>query len=314
MLDEAKKIFFPGGKSGHAKAQKLEFCECSLGNFTGTPLSLQDADFSISRYLSDNGLFASRVRFYLLTTAKNQDDLENIDSSCESVEKHSYALSSSNESSGNVVKSATDSGVESVSKSLLHIGDSKKSFVLEFCRHEISHYTSEASSLCVIGWADCYSSRSSKFLECEAKEYHPCNDNFIVWSITVDGKVYVQPDTNKDDSPQIMQDSYCFPMYDFEASEKPLILHQPDELYGHDSDNNLLIAVVTNFHNEVGVVYKWFVNNDVYTCGTSHSVIKVTFPGIYRCEIQYGEVKLTTESVEVFKRSIARYCFLVIVV
>ena len=85
-----------------------------------------------------------------------------------------------------------------------------------------------------------------------------------------------------------------FPMYDFEASEKALILHQPDELYGHDSDNNLLIAVVTNFHNEVGVVYTWFVNNYVYTCGTSHSVIKVTFPGIYRCEIQYGEVKLTT--------------------
>ena len=176
--------------------------------YWNSSISLQDADFSISRYLSDNGLFASRVRFYLLTTAKNQDNLENIDSSCESVEKHSYALSSSNESSGNVVKSATDSGVESVSKSLLHIGDSKKSFVLEFCRHEISHYTSastRASSLYVIGWADCYSSRSSKFLECEAKEYHPCNDNFIVWSITVDGKVYVQPDTNKDDSPQIMQ-------------------------------------------------------------------------------------------------------------
>ena len=39
----------------------------------------------------------------------------NIDSSCESVEKHIYALSSSNESSGNVVKGATDSGVESLS-------------------------------------------------------------------------------------------------------------------------------------------------------------------------------------------------------
>ena len=225
MLDEAKNIFFSGCKSGHAKAQKLELCDCSLGNFTGSPLSLQDADLSISWYLSDNGLFASRVRFYLLTTAKNQDDLENIDSSCESVEKRSYALSSSNESSGNVVKSATDSSVESASKSLLHIGDSKKSFVLEFCRHEISHYTSEGSSLCVISWADCYSSRSSKFLEYEAKEYHPCDDNFIVWSIIVDGKVYVQPDINKDDSPQIMQDSYCFPMYDFEASEKPLILN-----------------------------------------------------------------------------------------
>ena len=81
------RIFFSlEAKSGHAKAQKLELCECSLGNFTETPLSLQDADFSISWYLSDNRLIASRVRFYLLTTAKNQDDLENIDSSCESGE------------------------------------------------------------------------------------------------------------------------------------------------------------------------------------------------------------------------------------
>ena len=68
------KIFFPGGKSGHAKAQKRELCEHSLCNFTGTPLSLQDADFSISWYLSDNGLFASHIRFYLLTTAKSQDE------------------------------------------------------------------------------------------------------------------------------------------------------------------------------------------------------------------------------------------------
>ena len=82
LLDEAKKIFYPRGKSGHAKAQKLEFCECSLG-IPGSPLSLQDVDLSISRYLSDNVI--------------------------------------------------------------LHIGDSKKSFVLEFCRHEISHYTSEAT-------------------------------------------------------------------------------------------------------------------------------------------------------------------------
>ena len=146
-----RKFLFLEAKVVMQKHKNLNFVKCSLGNFTGTPLSLQDADFSISWYLSHKGLFASRVRFYLLTTAKNQDDLENIDSSCESVEKHSHALSSSNEISGNVVKSATDSGVESVSKSLLHIGDSKKSFVLEFCRHEISHYTSEASSLCVIG-------------------------------------------------------------------------------------------------------------------------------------------------------------------
>ena len=42
--------------------------------------------------------------------------------------------------------------MESVSKSLLHIGDSKKSFVLEFFEHEISHYASEIRTevvLCV---------------------------------------------------------------------------------------------------------------------------------------------------------------------
>ena len=172
--------------------------------------------------------------------------------------------------------------------SLLHIDESKKSFLLEFYQHEISHYTSEASSPCVIGWADCYSSRLSKFLEYEAKEYHPCNDNFIGWSITVDGKVYVQPDINKDDSPQIMQDSYSFLMHDFEVSEKPLILHHLMNFMAMIQKIISLLLVVTNFHNKVGVVYTWFVNKDVYTCGTS--VMKITFPGIYHCEIQYGDV------------------------
>ena len=301
MLDEAKRIFFPEGKSGYAKAQELELCECSLGSFTGNLLSLHDSNFSISKYLTDNGLFASRVRFYLLTTAKNQDTLDNVSSSCESVEQLSRALSSSNATNDDGVRSATDSGVEQEVSESLHVGDSKKSFVVEFCRHVMSHYTSDVSSLYIVGWAACYSSRSSKFLECEPKEYHPCDDNFIVWSIEVDGNVYVQPDNNKEGDQQIMQDSYSFPMHDFEASDKPLILHEPDELHGYDSDNNLIIAVVTNFHNEIGIIYTWFVNGEVYACGTSHSVIRVTSPGIYHCAIQYGDVQLTSNSVEVSK-------------
>ena len=310
-MEEAKKIFFPAGKSGYAKACELDLCECSLGNFTGHPLPLNDSNFSISQYLADNSLFASRVRFYLLTTLKDQDALDNISTRYESVEQRTPNLSSSDEtkcSNDDGVGHAADSGVEQeASESILHVDDSKKSLVIEFCRHVISQYRSDASSQCVIGWADCYSSRSSKFLECEANEYHPCDDNFIVWSISVDANVYVRPDINKDDSLQIMQDTYSFPMHDFETSNEPLILHQPNELHGYDSDNTLFLAVVTNFHNAIGVTYTWFVNDDVCANGSSHCVIRVTSPGIYRCEIQYGDIKLSTNAVEVFKQKCLRY-------
>lgn len=311
LLEEAKKIFFPGGKSGYGKARELELCECSLGSFTGTPLELNDSNFSISRYLADNGLFASRVRFYLLTTARNKDTLDSGSSSSESLEQLRQTLSSSNENSSGAsggVRSATDIGTieQRASESFLYIDDCKKSFVVEFCRHKMSHYTSEVSSLCVIGWAACYSSRSSKFLECEAEEYHPCDDDFIVRSITMNDDIYLKPECN-DASQQIMQDVFSFPMDDFEAADEPLILHEPDKLYGHDSDGNLYLAVVTNFHNEIGVRYTWFVNDNAYINGSSHCVIRVTSPGVYRCEIQYGDVKLTTNSVEVFKKECSRY-------
>jgi hypothetical protein len=59
----------------------------------------------------------------------------------------------------------------------------------------------------------------------------------------VDGNVYMQPNINKDGDQQIMQDSYSFSMHNFEASDKPLILHEPNELHGYVSDHNLIIPL-----------------------------------------------------------------------
>jgi hypothetical protein len=152
LLDEAKIIVFPESRSGYAKAQKLELFESSLGSFTGNLLSLHDSNFSISKYLTGNGLFPSRVKFYLLTTAKIKDTLDNIGSSCESVKQLGRSFSSSNATNDDGVRSATDSGVEQEVCERLDVGDSKKSFVIEFCRHEISHYTSDLSSLFIVVW------------------------------------------------------------------------------------------------------------------------------------------------------------------
>ena len=57
---------------------------------------------------------------------------------------------------------------------------------------------------------------------------------------------------------------YTYPMNDFENNELPQILHEPDEINGYDSENNLLIGIVTNFHNEIGVTYTWYKNEHVY--------------------------------------------------
>ena len=315
MLDEAKNIFFPEGKSGYAKARELDLCKCSLGNFTGQPLPLDDPDFSFSQYLADNGLYASCVRFYLLTTLKDQDTLVNSNSSCGSGQFDQNLSTTTQTECGN--DDAFDPRMDNekvefekdASESLLYVDDKKRSILLEFCRHKISNYTSEVSSQFVIGWDHCYSAKSSKFLECEPNLYHPRDDNFTVSSITIDNNTYVKPVVDKDasQSENIMQDTYCFPMHDFQETDQPLILHEPNELHGYDLDNNLFVAVVTNFHNEVGVNYTWFMNDEVCADGSSHCVIRITSPGLYHCEIDYGDIKLTSNSVQVLKRDCLRY-------
>ena len=318
LLEEAKKIFFPGNVSKYDKAGTLDECDCVLGTFAGDtlPTSTSNETFSVSEYLTKHGLYASRVRFYLLTTSKgfHSDDSDSLEkATSESLEKatsESQLETGQSDSSSSIPisipsKSGNFSGkLHSRNDTKLHQGSSvyidgvRKSMIVEFNHDEISRYTSEISSRCIVGWHNCFTERSTKFFECPIEEYHPCNDDFVVRCIEVNDQVYVQPDKEIDSIFPVM---YTYPMNDFEYNELPLILHEPDEINGYDSHSNLLIGIVTNFHNEIGVTYTWYKDEDVYLCGTLHPVIRVNSAGVYHCKIQYGDKVLNSSSVEVLE-------------
>ena len=110
--------------------------------------------------------------------------------------------------------------------------------------------------------------------------------------------MYVQLDKEID---SMLPTMYTYPMNDFENNELPLILHEPDEINGYDSENNLFIGIVTNFHNEIGVTYTWYKNEDVYLCGATHPVIRVNSAGMYHCKIQYGDKVLNLSAVKILE-------------
>lgn len=313
LLEEAKKLFFPGNVSKHEKAGKLDECDCVLGNFAGDVLPSGESDktFSVTDYLSEHGLYASRVRFYLLTTSKdlgsgdNESLVEDTSDFSECQGQSEQRCSTSSLTSSNPSTSGNFSGgMQSVSdikcqqrNHLLCVDGDTKSMEVEFNSNKVSHYTGEISSRHIIGWSSCFSERSINFFESPMEEYHPCDDNFVVRCIRINGQVYVQPDPEIDTS--IFPETYTYPMDDFQKYELPVILHEPDKIYGNDSDNNLLIGIVTNFHNEIGVTYTWYKNEDVYLSGPLHPVIKVNSASVYRCKIQYGDKILNSSTVKV---------------
>jgi hypothetical protein len=308
LLDEAKKIFFPGNISKFEKVGNLDDCDCVLGNFAGDVLSLDKSDqtFCVSEYLVEHGLYASRVRFYLLTTKKDlsladDESLENVTSESQLQMEQSDSTSSitlSNPSTSGEMQSLNDMKRQEQERPLYIDGD-RKSMEVEFNCDEVSCYTSEISSRCIVGWSSCFEERSIKYFECPIEEYHPCDDKFLVRCINIDDQVYVQPDPEIDNS--MFSQEYTYPMNDFQKSELPLILHGPDKIYGCDADNNLLIGIVANFHSEIGVTYIWYKNEDVYLSGPFHPVIKVNSTGVYHCKINYGDKVITSSSVKVLE-------------
>ena len=244
LLEEAKKIFFPGNVSKYDKAGTLDECDCVLGTFAGDilPTSTSSEAFSVSEYLTKHGLYASRVRFYLLTTSKclHSDDgefLEEVISESQLETEQSDSSSSipfnNPSTSGNFsgdMHSRNDTKLQQ--EPSLYIDGLRKSMEVEFNHDEISQYTSEVSSRCIVGWLNCFTERSIKCFECPIEEYHPCNDEFVVRCIEVNGQVYVQPDKEVD---SMFPVTYIYPMNDFENNELPLILHEPDEINGYDS-------------------------------------------------------------------------------
>lgn len=72
VINKAKELFFPSGKSFHGEAIDMTF---SLGRFDCT--AIQDEKFSLGKYIEENKL--TRVRLYLMSKHDEESDCDGLD-------------------------------------------------------------------------------------------------------------------------------------------------------------------------------------------------------------------------------------------
>ena len=78
-----------------------------------------------------------------------------------------------------------------------------------------------------------------------------------------------------------------------------------DEVHGYERDQ-LFVGVVTNFHNEIGVTYEWYLNDTLFLRASLHTLIRINEPGTYFCQVLYGDLPLTSNKVEVKEQKIQK--------
>ncbi|KAL9965542.1 hypothetical protein ACROYT_G029356 [Oculina patagonica] len=302
LLQRATEIFFPNGKSHFPKAEELKTCTTELGNFAGEPLLQQEEHFSLTEYLSKNGLYASRVRFYLLTTKKSNGGTvdDKPDGSARS-SGDNIQLGHSLPSNDASLQRAMELSLNEDQSTVFFIDESRRNMCSEFTRITTSEYSGNLSAVIHSGWEDCYHHRSEEFLDEEEAKYHPCDDSFTMTSLLIADQVYLEPIVDESSSSVVCK-SFAYPMAD-PIPEEATILHGPDELHGY-AGNELFIGVLTNFHNEIGVSYEWYLNDNVILRGATHALIKINASGTYYCRVFYGSLPLVSTKVEIREKKL----------
>lgn len=258
-----------------------------VGNFKGEEIVDGPEPFILHEYLKKHGLFASRVRFYLLTEKMDFDDVK-------AESKHGDNTDDEDEE-----KEIEDE--EEVVNTLqkLHVaGQIQHSLDVRFVSIVISMYSGLPSSLIVTGWNNAYDTRSIECLDETKEDYNPLKDKYFVSDISVDNKNYL---TREWDPPT--EDTFF--SYPAQETNKPVpaILHGPEVINGYN-ENHLLIGVIVNFHNELGVMYSWFKDNQKICNGHNLCLIEVSEAGTYFAQVQYGDELLSTEQVIIVMQDI----------
>ena len=263
----------------------------------------------MSDYLTRHGLFASKVRFYLLTTKRNcpseavkgigeKEDLwEGVSHSESRISMSGCMDTSLNRSLASRLEPSQCQ--KNVHDAVLYVDESRRKLNAEFRRVLTSKYSQQLSAVFVSGWSNCFAYRSTEFLDKSEDEYHPCDDSFAICNLTVDEQVYIEPliDSSGATDSGVFIKSYVSPAAE-QSQDKPAILFGPDLVYGCEG-KELFLAVVTNFHNEIGVMYEWSHDDTTVLRGAFHALIKVSNPGKYSCKVWYGDQQLSSNCVVV---------------
>jgi len=174
------------------------------------------------------------------------------------------------------------------------VGSKENAISVEFMYVTYSLYTGDPSTLIVNGWASTYGYRSECWLEESYETYNPLADKFQLSSIQVNDTVYLKINTDAG-----------FPGFP-SADNTGRILHGPEEINGYDG-NNFFLGLVTNLHNQNGVIYSWYRNNQIYLSAPNQCLLNITEPGNYFCKVIHGNTELQSATVNVLRRTTSTF-------
>lgn len=276
-LEAIKKLALTIFKEGWSED---DFAKAKVGNFKSEPIVEESGKpFIIDEYLKKHGLFASRVKFYLLTDDVLTELISQEDDG-EELEDETFRM-----------EARENPTLEESNKRLLISGKPLQNLDIQFISCVISKYSGQLSYAVISGWDNAYEMRSDECLDLSKDVYDPLKDKFFVGEIKINNVIYLQRkgDTNTGDI--TFSDTEDKP-------HDPSICYGPDTINGYHGDN-LIIGVITNFHNELGVMYTWYKDEHPICNGHNQCIIKVEEVGTYTALVEYGDKVCRSEPVTV---------------
>ena len=248
----------------------------------------------LDEYLKNNGLFGSRVRFYLLTNTNYLKE----DSEEETITLEDSGEEKEDDMEGSEVGVSTESELSGANQMLKAVTrlcvsgqQEQHKLRISFILQDFSKYSGESSVSIVSGWNNAYEMRSVEFIEETENSYNPLIDVYTVATVIVSKEVFLDFSINADNEGI----EYYHPMEHLRPDDNPVILHGPDEINGYEGES-LFIGVLTNVHNELAIMYTWFRNGSVVSKGHNQCLIKIQSAGTYHCTVLWGEELMTSSS------------------
>ncbi|KAL4238672.1 Rik1-associated factor 1 [Mactra antiquata] len=215
ILDMAKSLFFPNGKSTHGHLSEMDVC---LSNYDGEIISefvgSDGHPCSLQEYLKSQGIYSSQFYVYLRTRQK--------------------------------VKETIDSGI---SKNLFLVdGKNPEKISIKYAKETQSSYSHDNITVLCSSMRGCYEMCAETHLKGTFDEYCPFLDGFHLNSLTV-GKVRI---IEKNVTGETV---YTGSYQSIDTASGNTKVYSPSVIHGYEHDGTLILCVVLVNSNRTNMIH-----------------------------------------------------------
>lgn len=331
-------VFYRNGKSIFGFLDDMEtFLGDSAGNRL-TFETIKGKTPNLGNYLRENGFQLSKSTFYLMTKKKEKTSVKSeADESLVSVpiqtdsttihmsdntthiqpdilERNQSSCSVSMKTEGSIqqpgtnvpltIQSDSHTSEHPVDSVLLPVDESgivrtRQDIVIKYYAERTSKYSDETSMIHCYSISQCKGITSFDEPVSISEVYNPCENGFLIGSIKIGGKTFLETEFEKLDS--LLRKTVRFPSSTDNIDG--IIIHEPFEIWGYD-EQNLVVGILIGTTEDV--TYRWYKNDTLTSSGLMNMIV-VTEPGVYSCEVSFADIKQMSKPLQIISvRDIAK--------